>query len=127
MNRDNVIGIRFNDDELAELKERAELHHLKLSSYCRWFLFNAGLFVQSKGEPIERISKGIPKRIQSEHKIKDVNAKKEVMAEMKEIFNKGVKLKKVSVMEKVEVIQNREKDPIITLSELKLSKLKKPI
>ncbi len=126
MVRENTIGVRLNDDEVQELKDRAEQHHLKLSSYCRWFLFNAGLFVQSKGEPIERISRGIPKRIQSEHKIMDLHIKKEVMNEMKNVFENGIKLKKVKLSEINLIIENRKKTPEITLDELKFKRLSPP-
>jgi len=91
--RELIIGIRVSEMEKKELQKRADNAHLKLSSYARWFLFNAGLFVQSKGEPIERISKGVPKRIVTSHTVKQMSSKKEVMAEMKAIFEEGVQLK----------------------------------
>lgn len=39
MARDNYIQIVFNDEEWAEVEQRAKEAHLPVATYVRWFLF----------------------------------------------------------------------------------------
>jgi len=123
--RDNHVGIRFSDEEIAKLKERADKQHLKLASYCRWYLFHSGFVISKNTEvPIERISHGVPKRIDRVHTVKEMNAKKEVMREMKQAFEQGITLTKLDMSAvRKEIETNREKEPEKYLEELKVVKL----
>lgn len=53
-----------------------------------------------------------------------MNAKKEVMREMKQTFDKGITLQKLDIKKiREEIRKNREKEPEKYLEELKLVKL----
>ena len=42
-NRNRFIKVRFTDNELAKLKDQAELHHMNTSELIRWALFDKGV------------------------------------------------------------------------------------
>jgi superfamily II helicase len=112
MVRDLRINIRVNELEDDELQKRADKAHLRKASYCRWYLFNTQFFT-SAAAPIERISRGIPKRIASQQTtdaVKSTIHRQEVMEEMKRVFRKGLVLKKVTEEMKSEVLRNRKKE-----------------
>ncbi|MDH3324156.1 MAG: hypothetical protein OEL89_00795 [Candidatus Peregrinibacteria bacterium] len=112
--RNNYVGIRVNEIEKEELARRAKEQHLKLSSYCRWFLFSRQFFEGTNEIRIERISRGIPKRLASQQAtdaVKHTLRQKEVMAEMKQVFKEGLKLEHVSNEMKKQVLKNRELEP----------------
>lgn len=114
------INIRVNEEEYNEIKKRADEAHLKKASYCRWFLFKSRFFTSSSA-PIERISRGIPKRIASQqttNAVKSTIHNQEVMIEMKQVFNEGLKLVKVTEEMKVEVFENRKKEEFLPLKKL---------
>ena len=131
MGRDKIIGIRFNETELTQLNERAEKHHLKLSTYIRFHLFNAGFFVREM--PIESITSGVPKRIASlqiTEAVAKTNKMHDIFIELKEEFSKGLNLKKVTKNDLEQVKENRNLKPKVLWSEIeakkKLNELKPP-
>jgi len=124
MPRDMIIAMRVNEFERDELRERAEKEHLQVSSYCRCFLFNSGFFVNQTTTPIERISRGIPRRIASQqttNAVKHTLRQREVMGELNKVFNEGLALIHVTDDMKDQIRENRlidEYDPSIKLSKL---------
>jgi hypothetical protein len=94
---DNYIGFRVSSEEKEKLQKRADNEHLKLASYVRWFLFHSDIIFTER--PIERVRNGIPKRLVSKQitdAVKQTTRKREVMAEMKSVFEEGVQLIELS-------------------------------
>jgi hypothetical protein len=122
MVRELTIGIRVDEKEKEELQKRADNAHLKLSSYARWFLFSSEIMFTER--PIERVRNGIPKRLVSKqitNAVMQTNKGKEVIAEMKAIFEEGLQLVKLNKKELEKQLElNRKVGPIKSLAELKL-------
>ena len=118
--RDNIVSVRFNEKELKELQDRAKSNHLKLSSYIRYYMFCDMFSTVKTHEEIVRISRGVPKRIDDVRTIKEIGTQKELMNEIKEVFEGGVKLKSFDEKKvRLEIMINRKKKPKKTLEELK--------
>jgi len=84
----------------------------------------------SKDISIERVSRGIPKRLASQQTtdaVKHTLRLQEVMQEMKQVFTEGLKLEKLDMNQvRKEIKENREKGPTKYFNEIRLEQLKPP-